>query len=385
MMKYDFAILGAGIAGLTLLDTAFRRGLWLDKKILLVDRSFDKNPNKRISFWSTEENPLPHFEHLAWNKLAIFSNQGQQIDLVTDEYRYFSFDASAYRANLLAKMANQSNVTMLEGEVENLEHKSGICEISVNSSSFHSEYVFQTIFEKPLLKAYNQYFLQHFVGWKISTKQGSWDANKAIIMDYRTPQENGTTFIYCLPVSEEEIFVEYTIFSKNLLSKEAYRKKLTNYLSDVWNLDDYKIIEEEYGVIPMTDFAFDRRVGNIISLGSAGGDTRGSTGYTFTNTVRTIDLLLSAYEKGNLKDLSFPSRRKEQFYDAILLHVLDSGNYEGHALFTDLFRKAKTSRIFRFLDSESGFVNDLHIMLSLRTSPFLKGMFRVLKKKWCSS
>ncbi|MCL8000583.1 lycopene cyclase family protein, partial [Brucella sp. 21LCYQ03] len=205
------------------------------------------------------------------------------------------------------------------------------------------------------------------------------DPEEAVIMDYRTSQEHGTSFIYGLPASDNEIFVEYTIFSKSLISREEYAEKLALYLREVCHVKDYEITEEEYGVIPMTDYHFKRRDGRVFFLGSAGGDTRDSTGYTYTNVKRTISQILEAFKRKTWPQVTLPSRRKEQFYDAILLHVLAQGGYPGHMLFTDLFNKARASHVFQFLDAQSDFTNDLRIMWSLRKWPFILGMLRTLR------
>ena len=126
----------------------------------------------------------------------------------------------------------------------------------------------------------------------------------------------------------------------------------------------------------MTNYHFQRRKGCVINVGTAGGDTRGSTGYTFSNVLKTADFIINHYKsKGNF-DLQLPDYAKERFYDALLLDVLDEAEYPGHKLFSDLFRKSRSTYIFRFLDSESDFINDLRVIFALRFYPFLKALFK---------
>ncbi|MCL7986877.1 lycopene cyclase family protein [Sphingobacterium sp. lm-10] len=377
--NYHIAILGAGIAGLTLLLDGLKQNIWENKSILLLGESLNNTPNKRISFWSTATDPIPDFPYLKWDKLSVVSNDGVSIPLKLDDYSYYSFDASAYRKHALKEIKKYENVTVVEGKVQHILQDDKSCEVRSDEGVFFAEYVFQTIFEEPTLKPHNQYFLQHFTGWKIRTEHRFSDPEEAVIMDYRTSQEHGTSFIYGLPASDNEIFVEYTIFSKSLISREEYAEKLALYLREVCHVKDYEITEEEYGVIPMTDYHFKRRDGRVFFLGSAGGDTRGSTGYTYTNVKRTISQILEAFKRKTWPQVTLPSRRKEQFYDAILLHVLAQGGYPGHMLFTDLFNKARASHVFQFLDAQSDFTNDLRIMWSLRKWPFILGMLRTLR------
>lgn len=377
--NYHIAVLGAGITGVTLLLEGLKQQPWKDKSILLIGDSLVKTPNKRISFWSKTDDLVPDFPHLKWNKLAVFSNEGNKIPLQLDEYAYYSFDAAAYRQHALAELGKYDNVTIVEAKVKHVDQNDAHCEIHTDQGHFVADYVFQTVYQKPVLKAKSLYFLQHFTGWKIRTEQVFWQNDEAIMMDYRTTQEHGTSFIYALPASQHEIFVEYTIFSQTLISSAEYAEKLDLYLREVCGVTEYKILEEEHGVIPMTDHHFKRRDGRVTFLGSAGGDTRGSTGYTFTNARRTINHILQSFKNGTWPNLNFPQQHKEQFYDAILLHVLAQGKYPGHTLFADLFRKARASHVFQFLDGQSNLQNDLRIMFSLRKWPFILGMLRTLR------
>jgi lycopene beta-cyclase len=202
-------------------------------------------------------------------------------------------------------------------------------------------------------------------------------------MDFRATQENGTTFFYTLPFSQNEIFIEYTLFSKSLLKAEEYDSKIKTYLSDVLKIDDFEIIEEEFGVIPMTDFPFKRRFGNVIHIGSAGGDTRASTGYTFLNTQKTISKIIQSFKQnGHPYFENEAINKKHKLLDATILNVLNNKVYPGHEIFTDLFKNVKAKTIFAFLDSESSVSDVLKIMSSLKAKHFIGPFVKVLLNKF---
>jgi lycopene beta-cyclase len=46
-------------------------------------------------------------------------------------------------------------------------------------------------------------------------------------------------------------------------------------------IEEYAITHEEFGQIPMTNFTFPNHQGNIIYIGIAGGQAKGSSGYAF--------------------------------------------------------------------------------------------------------
>lgn len=100
-------------------------------------------------------------------------------------------------------------------------------------------------------------------------------------MDFRVSQEEGTTFVYVMPLSPTQALVEYTLFTERLLTQDQYNAGLKNYIESFLQTNEYKVLEEEFGVIPMTDLVFPEVEGNIIHLGTAGGQTKPSSGYTF--------------------------------------------------------------------------------------------------------
>jgi len=92
--------------------------------------------------------------------------------------------------------------------------------------------------------------------------------------------------MYVLPTSANEALLEYTLFSKDLLAKEEYETEIQNYIQKL-GITEYEIIEKEQGNIPMTCYPFwQHNSKNILNIGSAGGWTKASTGYTFKNTVK---------------------------------------------------------------------------------------------------
>ena len=96
--------------------------------------------------------------------------------------------------------------------------------------------------------------------------------------------------MYVLPTSTTEALLEYTLFSKNLLSKEEYEAEIQKYIENL-GITEYEIIEKEEGNIPMTCYPFwKHNTKNIVNIGSAGGWTKASTGYTFKNASKNQKL-----------------------------------------------------------------------------------------------
>jgi len=376
---FDIIIAGSGISGYSLLYEALQQGLWSDKKILVIDSKFEERPNKMISFWDHENSRFRPYCAANWQKLAFYSHSGKKTELVLDDYEYFTIDSHHLLSSYHQFLEGCPNIVFLEAKVTDCQSGNGTCKVGTDQGNFTSNYVFNSIFSPPNIPGKYQYFLQHFKGVLIRLEEPFKDYKEATIMDYRTGQQHGTTFFYCLPMSADSIFVEYTLFSKTLLPDAAYNEAIRKYLAEVLRIDKYQIVSEEQGVIPMTDYPFKRRNGNIIHLGTAGGDTRGSTGYTFCNVQQTIQAILKAFRETGTpffkqEHIGF----KDKLYDATLLSVLDEGRYPGDQIFTDLFEGTAAKNVFRFLDAQSSLLNDISIMKSLKTIPFAKHFVKTL-------
>ena len=82
----------------------------------------------------------------------------------------------------------------------------------------------------------------------------------------------------------------------------------------------------------------------------------------------------------NNKPLSnIPSSTKRFiFYDKILLDVLANHRVSGKQIFTTMFKKNKPQQVLKFLDNESSLAEELKIISTLPTLPFLEAAFNQL-------
>lgn len=133
----------------------------------------------------------------------------------------------------------------------------------------------------------------------IETEQPVFDPGKASLMDFRVHQQEGTTFAYVLPFDAHKALVEYTLFTPQLLASEQYDQELKNYIRDFLKITQYTVKEEEFGIIPMTDEKFPIQQNGVIHIGTAGGQTKASSGYTFQFIQKQSDRILELLLKGN--------------------------------------------------------------------------------------
>jgi lycopene beta-cyclase len=253
-----------------------------------------------------------------------------------------------------------------------------VATLKLSEEKYSATYIFNSIlFDKPVLKKKEYYLLQHFKGWMIETEKPVFNPGEATLMDFRTDQQHGTTFVYVMPFSETKALVEYTLFSEKILELFQYEEGLKEYITKHLRIDSYKIIETEFGVIPMTNHRFPANEGNIINIGSAGGQTKGSSGYTFRFIQKNSAEMTERLSQGkHPADKSV--KGKYHFYDSVLLNILHNKKLSGKEIFSDLFQKNKPQQVLRFLDNESSLSDELKIISSLPTWPFLKAALKQL-------
>ncbi len=216
--------------------------------------------------------------------------------------------------------------------------------------------------------------LQHFRGWFVRTGAASFDPAVADLMDFRTPQpSHGLSFGYVLPLGTHEALVEYTEFSARPLDDEGYDRALHHYTAKVLELGAFEVTGVEQGVIPMTDAHFPRRTGSsAFRIGTAGGATRPSTGYTFAAVQRQSRAVADAWARGRLPQPppAYPARSRAM--DGVLLRALATGRVDGSRFFTGLFREVGPERMLRFLDGRTSWPEDFAVGLRTPVLPMLR-------------
>ncbi|MEY4586876.1 MAG: hypothetical protein RIT05_1294, partial [Bacteroidota bacterium] len=225
--------------------------------------------------------------------------------------------------------------------------------------------------------------LQHFKGVIVESDQFNFDPHRATLMDFRVNQSEGTTFIYVLPLSKNRALVEYTLFTASLLTPEKYNQGIAEYIGEFLGVTNYKIIEEEFGIIPMTTQRFHWYANGAFNIGTAGGQTKGSSGYTFQfiqkRSAQLAALLQNSSDWSKLKSTLIQLQgdaKRFHFYDRVLLNVLAANYYPGDQVFATLFEKNPAHRVFQFLDNETNLLQELQIISSLPTWPFLKAALK---------
>ena len=372
--KYDYIFTGVGCAALSLVMRMIKSGKFDDKRILLIDKEPKTKNDRTWCFWEKQNGFFDEIVYKKWDTISFLSDDFSS-DMSIAPYQYKMIRGIDLYEYCFKKIEQQKNIDILHGELtQAVIHKEGIT-IHIDGRMEHFDYatIFDSILPKQIKTPDIISLLQHFKGWVIETVNAAFDSSKAVFMDFRVKQNGDTTFVYVLPVSSTMALVEYTMFSKELLPDEIYETELKNYLNNFLQLKDYRVIEKEFGVIPMTNrkFSFYER-SDRYNIGTTGGMTKASSGYTFQFIQKQADQIIDhlVKDKPLLKIPTTPKRFI--FYDKVLLDVLYNKRATGKDIFTALFKKNKPQQVLKFLDNESSLSEELKIISTLPTFAFLK-------------
>ena len=309
--------------------------------------------------------------------IALFADENFKRNLNLNPYQYKMLRGLDFYNFVFDLISKQKNIHFLNQKVLNFEDSGNQCTVKTETENYTCNKIFNSIFNPNLVKSQTKYPLlqQHFIGWFIKSKEAIFDENSATFMDFSIEQKGNTRFMYVLPTSSTEALLEYTLFSQELLPTAEYENEIENYIRKL-GISDYQIVEKEQGNIPMTCYKFwENNTKNIVNIGSAGGWTKASTGFTFKNVTKKSKALVNFITSET--DLSkFHKTDKFWFYDLLFIDVLYKNNALGSQIFASLFKKGNPTLIFRFLDEETTFSEDIKVMLKCPTFPFVKAVFK---------
>jgi len=376
---YDFIFAGAGASTLQIIKQLIEDKRLADKSILILEENSNKVNDRTWCFWEekSKENWSP-FVHCQWENIT-FSSHSIELQGSIDPYSYKMIRSSSLYAHVYELIAKSKNIHLQFEKVTSFKTQANTVEVTTSKNVYFGSYFFNSIFDWNTVQQQSKYpvLQQHFVGWFIKTNKAAFDINTATFMDFKVAQKGNTRFMYLLPLSSTEALVEYTLFSKTLLNVAAYEREIRHYLTQK-NIRNYRIEETEKGSIPMSCYPFSKHNSErVLHIGSAGGWTKASTGFTFKFIERkAVELITFLNTHSDMR--LFEKRNRFWWYDLLFLDVLARHNHKGSFLFSRLFQRNNPKTILRFLDEKTSFWEEVRIMRSFPVGLFVRQLIRRL-------
>tara|TARA_B000000609_G_scaffold119258_1_gene93258 strand:- start:92 stop:1159 length:1068 start_codon:yes stop_codon:yes gene_type:complete len=354
MREFDYVIIGGGCAGLSLAYELEIHEKLKDKSLAIIEPRDEYKRDKTWSFWKVTSHNFDDCVKKNWKNFSInIPDKTNYLDC--KNFPYQSIDSGLFYEKINNKLKENKNIFFFKD----------ISEINLKNC-----FIFNSV---PSIKEDHQNLWQHFCGVEIETQDNFFDDEIFNLMDFDCDQRESVHFFYTLPYSKNTALVETTWLSKvNDNSKKDYDKQIKDYIENHLNLKNYKIIYREEGAIPLF-YPINKNEKNKINIGTAGGMTRLSTGYTFLNIQEH-----SKYIRENIENISnvkkYKIDAKYQFLDEIFLRVLERHPEKMPDIFFKMF-KASPKTVIKFLSNKSNFFEELSIIFRMPKLTFIKALF----------
>jgi lycopene beta-cyclase len=378
-LDFDYAFAGGGCAAQSLLYRMADQPDLCSARILWVEPDEKTGNDRTWCFWEKGEGPFESVVCKSWAMAEVGKKEGR-LNLSLGPYRYKMIRSADFYREVRKKETAFTRLVREKVPVKNI-HNEGpdgtVVELN-DGRNFRVGTVFDSRMPGLEKREGEFYLLQHFKGWFIRTHEPEFDPDRAVLMDFSVDQHKETRFVYVLPFSSTEALVEFTVFSPRLLQHSEYDRELEDYLRRCLK-GAYTLTETEFGVIPMYSVRFPTRRPGIYYIGTAGGQTKASTGYTFTRIQRHSDAIvreLTGKSSGGI--VSGPAFR-HRYFDRVLLHVLARRRAAGDRIFFGLFRRNGAAAVFRFLDEDGTLWQDYRL---INTVPILRFIVPGIVELW---
>jgi lycopene beta-cyclase len=379
--EFDFIIVGAGAAGLSLAYDLVQSSLG-DRRILVLEPGRKDRDDRTWSFWSDEPTPFDAAALRSWGRLLFVGPEATET-LALGSFRYRTIRGIDFYRFALGALSVKPNVRLVRAAVERVEDGEGGARVFAGGACYRGRWVFDSRFRLRELapRAGERHVLleQHFEGWEVETDHDAFDPSAATLFDFRAPPGDGPRFFYVLPFSPRLALVEYVLTRPSARAAVAEgppppsaASALRTYLEGTLGLRRYRVVRREGGASPLTDRPFPRRLGrSVMAIGVAGGRLKPSTGYAFTRIQRDSAAIVRSLERHGEPFRVPRDRRLYRFLDAVLLRLMTREGAAIVPIFAALFARNSPDRVLRFLDERASWFELLALVLTLPPWPFL--------------
>ena len=354
MKEFDYIIIGGGCAGLSLAYELDLHSKLKDKTLAIVEHRDEYKRDKTWSFWKVSPHNFEDCTIKSWDNFTInIPSHLKHVDCKNMPYQ--TIDSGLFYQKIIDKIKQNNNIYFFK---------------NINEVNTENSFIFNSVGDKIDNKSS---LWQHFSGIEIETSKDFFDEKIFNLMDFDCDQKNSVHFFYTLPFSKTKALIETTWISDlNNTSLNDYDIQLKNYVEDKLKIKNYKINYKETGAIPLFHPNNIKKL-NQIEIGTAGGMTRLSTGYTFLNIQEQSKYIRKNIE--NIKDTKiFSIERKYEFLDNIFLKVLKKNPERMAQIFYKMFNSSPNT-VINFLSNKSNILEDISIISKMPKWVFLKQLF----------
>lgn len=403
--QYDIAILGGGLAGLSL-AAELCAPCFAHLKIVVIEPRAEYRRDKTWSYWrqsSVDGAPFDYREiesatWPAWRVAEATKNVTINTNKNTnkaDNFVYASINGDAFYQAALAKINACSHVSLLQNElVDSLRAEAGKVVVALKSAKniIINQFIFDSRpVNQSAIHLQKSHLSQHFLGLEIKADSAIFNRDCVELMQFQTA-DHGIHFMYVLPYSTSHALIESTWICQHHHHAD-YTQELNEYLTKTWPKTHFEINYTESGSLPLlTENSRKNSIEywlggvQVIPIGSLAGTARAATGYAFLETLSDNKRLALAVK--NHKPLfnqlipqiskaipAFRRNKIDAWMDAQFLSFLSQHAALGPSYFVQMFSNCQPASLIRFLTGQANLQDRLRVIWAMPSLPMIKHLF----------
>jgi lycopene beta-cyclase len=379
---YDVAILGAGLAGLSLAARLAAPG-FSGLRVLLVEPRAAYVRDRTWSYWALQPHPFQAAVAASWERWAVAGNSTHVVCSAAG-LRYESIPSDAFYRLALGLVRAAAHIDLHLGTSATAVEDAHGVQVTFGSTSVRVAMAFDS---RPLTGIGQHGLVQRFGGLEVETDDPVFDANTAMLMDFRCAQAGAAHFTYVLPSTNRRALVEDTWFAPLGFHPPDHASAIRTYMRSRLGVEQFTTVFQEQGALPM-DPVFRPRVGQrLLPLGVAGGATRPSTGYAFHAIQSRCEGLAQDLAAGRWPRPTPARSWMVQMMDTVLLDLLGRQPELAPRIFAALFERCEPRALVRFLNDSASPADFVAVAAAIPFVPTVTAALRLARRRmeWPSS
>lgn len=358
---YRFAIVGAGLAGLSLARAFARSGVAGD--VAIVDAKAAFSDDRTWSFWDVDGSSDADLAARSWLRWQLSDESGTYVQQ-SATIPYVSIKSRSFYDAALAEIRAARYDLFLGEPVVSIDEQARNCAVRTRSRTLHAQYVFDA---RGLTAAMvdGVDVVQRFAGFRIETACDTFDAGVATLMDVQADTGDGFHFFYLLPFSPREALVENTYFARRPIGRARLEAELDRYIARRFSAARPAVRYREVGALPMSsNLALPRRTARVFPIGLRGGCARPGSGYTFHRVQNQVAHIARTFANAHASNGDVDFTARAPWFDAVLLAAASAApDLLPHA-FRRLFATIDADTLARFMMDRAGPAETFPVLLA---------------------
>jgi lycopene beta-cyclase len=364
-------ILGGGCAGLSVATRLAGFETSAPRTLVLESRGTYRN-DRTWCFWADSTLGVDHLISHEWSDLTV-RGAGIEANVDCSVMPYQMLRGDRFYVDSRARIAQNPRIELVTNAavLGEPQREGDHWHVSTRAGGFKAARIIDTRPQR-LPKGGNAILWQSFSGEEVTCDKRVFDPRRAVLMDFDDTSGNNVQFRYVLPTSPTTALIECTVFGCEPCSAADLAPSLRAAIRHQLGVEAYQVLRREHGVLPM---GLMRRAAGVhpsyVYAGVVGGAARASTGYAFQRIQRWAARCATSIATGGPIVGHPPEPAWRSVMDRVFLQVLRAHPERAPQVFAQLFARACSQRVTRFLSDRGKPADQAAVIMALPTGLFL--------------